>query len=212
MTDFYIFVFRTMKKWILSFVIVVTNFLCAQSVAPVTGVPQFMGIPIEGDAVIFINKLKTKGFKVKKYDAIVTTMTGVFLGNVTNEVLIVHTPKSKKVWKVVVFLQEQIGWSSLKSEYQSLLSKLKNKYGEPSTSYFSFLSPYEEGDGYEMNAVEFEKTNIVAWWNLMYQDGTESGTIMLELSKWKQNKITWENATNGALKEKEQAELDAEEL
>jgi hypothetical protein len=201
-----------MKKWILSFVIVVTNFLCAQSVAPVTGVPQFMGIPIEGDAVIFINKLKTKGFKVKKYDAIVTTMTGVFLGNVTNEVLIVHTPKSKKVWKVVVFLQEQIGWSSLKSEYQSLLSKLKNKYGEPSTSYFSFLSPYEEGDGYEMNAVEFEKTNIVAWWNLMYQDGTESGTIMLELSKWKQNKITWENATNGALKEKEQAELDAEEL
>jgi hypothetical protein len=212
MTDFYIFVFRTMKKWILSFVIVVTNFLCAQSVAPVTGVPQFMGIPIEGDAVIFINKLKTKGFKVKKYDAIVTTMTGVFLGNVTNEVLIVHTPKSKKVWKVVVFLQEQIGWSSLKSEYQSLLSKLNNKYGEPSTSYFSFLSPYEEGDGYEMNAVEFEKTNIVAWWNLMYQDGTESGTIMLELSKWKQNKITWENASNGALKEKEQAELDAEEL
>ena len=201
-----------MKKWILSFVIVVTNFLCAQSVAPVTGVPQFMGIPIEGDAVIFINKLKTKGFKVKKYDAIVTTMTGVFLGNVTNEVLIVHTPKSKKVWKVVVFLQEQIGWSSLKSEYQSLLSKLNNKYGEPSNSYFSFLSPYEEGDGYEMNAVEFEKTNIVAWWNLMYQDGTESGTIMLELSKWKQNKITWENATNGALKEKEQAELDAEEL
>jgi hypothetical protein len=201
-----------MKKWILSFVIVVTNFLCAQSVAPVTGVPQFMGIPIEGDAVIFINKLKVKGFKVKKYDAIVTTMTGVFLGNVTNEVLIVHTPKSKKVWKVVVFLQEQIGWSSLKSEYQSLLSKLNNKYGEPSTSYFSFLSPYEEGDGYEMNAVEFEKTNIVAWWNLMYQDGTESGTIMLELSKWKQNKITWENATNVALKEKEQAELDAEEL
>jgi hypothetical protein len=201
-----------MKKWILSVVIVVTNFLCAQSVAPVTGVPQFMGIPIEGDAVIFINKLKVKGFKVKKYDAIVTTMTGVFLGNVTNEVLIVHTPKSKKVWKVVVFLQEQIGWSSLKSEYQSLLSKLNNKYGEPSTSYFSFLSPYEEGDGYEMNAVEFEKTNIVAWWNLMYQDGTESGTIMLELSKWKQNKITWENATNGALKEKEQAELDAEEL
>jgi hypothetical protein len=201
-----------MKKWILSVVIVVTNFLCAQSVAPVTGVPQFMGIPIEGDAVIFINKLKVKGFKVKKYDAIVTTMTGVFLGNVTNEVLIVHTPKSKKVWKVVVFLQEQIGWSSLKSEYQSWLSKLNNKYGEPSTSYFSFLSPYEEGDGYEMNAVEFEKTNIVAWWNLMYQDGTESGTIMLELSKWKQNKITWENATNGALKEKEQAELDAEEL
>ena len=136
-----------MKKWILSVVIVVTNFLCAQSVAPVTGVPQFMGIPIEGDAVIFINKLKVKGFKVKKYDAIVTTMTGVFLGNVTNEVLIVHTPKSKKVWKVVVFLQEQIGWSSLKSEYQSLLSKLNNKYGEPSTSYFSFLSPYEEGDG-----------------------------------------------------------------
>jgi len=201
-----------MKKWILSVVIVVANFLSAQSVAPVTGVPQFMGIPIEGDALVFINKLKSKGFKVKKYDAIVTTMTGVFLGNLTNEVLIIHTPKSKKVWKVVVYMQEQIGWSSLKSEYVSLLSKLNNKYGEPSSSYFSFMSPYEEGDGYEMNAVELEKTNIVAWWNLTHQDGTESGTITLELSKWKQNKISWENATNAALKVKEQAELDADEL
>jgi len=97
-----------MKKWIFSFVIVVANFLSAQSVAPVTGVPQFMGIPIEGDAMVFINKLKTKGFKVKKYDAIVTTMTGVFLGNVTNDVLIVHTPKSKIVWKVVFNIAIQI--------------------------------------------------------------------------------------------------------
>lgn len=201
-----------MKKLIFSFVIVVANFLSAQSVAPVTGVPQFMGTPIEGDVMVFINKLKSKGFKVKKYDAIVTTMTGVFLGNLTNEVLIIHTPKSKKVWKVVVYMQEQIGWSSLKSEYVSLLSKLNNKYGEPSSSYFSFMSPYEEGDGYEMNAVELEKTNIVAWWNLTHQDGTESGTITLELSKWKQNKISWENAINAALKVKEQAELDADEL
>ena len=74
------------------------------------------------------------------------------------------------------------------------------------------MSPHEEGDGYEMNAVELEKTNIVAWWNLTHQDGTESGTITLELSKWKQNKISWENAVNAALKEKEQAELDADEL
>ena len=201
-----------MKKWIFSFVIVVANFLSAQSVAPVTGVPQFMGIPIEGDAMLFINKLKAKGFKVKTYDAVVTTMTGVFLGNVTNEILIIHTPKSKKVWKVAVYMQEQIGWSSLKSEYVSLLSKLNNKYGEPSTSYFSFMSPYEEGDGYEMNAVSLEKTNIVAWWNLTYQDGNESGTIFLELSKWKQNKISWENATNAALQIKEQAELDSDQL
>jgi hypothetical protein len=201
-----------MKKWIFSFVIVVANFLSAQSVAPVMGVPQFMGIPIEGDAMLFINKLKAKGFKVKTYDAVVTTMTGVFLGNVTNEILIIHTPKSKKVWKVAVYMQEQIGWSSLKSEYVSLLSKLNNKYGEPSTSYFSFMSPYEEGDGYEMNAVSLEKTNIVACWNLTYQDGTESGTIFLELSKWKQNKISWENATNAALQIKEQAELDSDQL
>ena len=201
-----------MKKWIFSFVLVVANFLSAQSVAPVTGVPQFMGIPIEGDAMLFINKLKAKGFKVTTYDAIVTTMTGVFLGNVTNQILVIHTPKSKQVWKVAVYMQEQFGWSSLKSEYLTLLSKLNNKYGEPSTSYFSFLSPYEEGDGYEMNAVSLEKTNIVAWWNLTYKDGTESGTIMLELTKWKQNKISWENATNAALKVKEQAELDADEL
>ncbi len=201
-----------MKKWIFGFVIVVANFLSAQSVAPVMGVPQFMGIPIEGDAVLFINKLKAKGFKVKNYDATITTMSGVFLGSFTDEIRIIHTPKSKKVWKVSVFMPEQAGWSSLKFEYASLLSKLNNKYGEPSSSYFSFLSPYEEGDGFEMNAVTLDKTNIVAWWNLTYQDGAESGTIMLEMTKWKQNKISWENAVNAALKEKEQAELEAGEL
>ena len=89
-----------MKKWIFSFVIVVANFLSAQSVAPVTGVPQFMGIPIEGDAVLFINKLKAKGFKVVKYDGVVTHMSGVFLGNVINEISIIHTPKYNIVWKV----------------------------------------------------------------------------------------------------------------
>ena len=212
MTDFYIFVIRTMKKWILSFVIVVTNFLCAQSVAPVTGVPQFMGIPIEGDAVIFINKLKVKGFKVLNYDANVTTMSGVFLGTLTNSIMIVHTPKTKQVWKVGVYMPEQYTWSSLKFEYQTLLSKLNNKYGEPSSSYFSFTSPYEEGDGFELNAVQMEKSNIVAWWDLTFTDGTPSGLIMLEMTKWKQNSITWENSINTALKKKEQAELDAEEL
>jgi hypothetical protein len=35
---------------------------------------------------------------------------------------------------------------------------------------------------------------------------------MLEMTQWKQNKISWENSVNAALKEKEQAELDADEL
>ncbi len=201
-----------MKNWIFCFVVIIANFLGAQSVSPVTGIPHFMGIPIEGDAVLFINKLKAKGFKVINYDANVTTMSGVFLGTLTNSIMIVHTPKSKQVWKVGVYMPEQNTWSSLKFEYQSLLSKLNNKYGEPATSFFSFMSPYEEGDGYELTAVQMEKSNIVAWWDLTFTDGTPSGLIMLEMTKWKQNSIIWENSVNTELKKKEQAELDAEEL
>ena len=46
-----------MKNWIFSLVVIIANFLGAQSVSPITGIPQFMGIPVEGDAVLFINKL-----------------------------------------------------------------------------------------------------------------------------------------------------------
>ncbi len=201
-----------MKKLLFTMFFIILGGINAQSVSPVTGIPHFMGIPIEGDAVLFINKLKVKGFKVINYNNNVTTMSGVFLGTLTNSILIVQTPKSKQVWKVGVYMPEQNTWSSLKFEYQSLLSKLNNKYGEPATSFFSFMSPYEEGDGYELTAVQMEKSNIIAWWDLTFTDGTPSGLIMLEMTKWKQNSIIWENSVNTALKKKEQAELDAEEL
>ncbi len=201
-----------MKNWIFSFVVIIANFLGAQSVSPITGIPQFMGIPVEGDAVLFINKLKAKGFKVNQFDATVTTMSGIFLGSQVDEIMILHTPKTKQVWKVTVFNPEKTTWPRLKSEYQTLLSKLTSKYGEPSASLFSFLSPYEENDGYEMTAVAVEKTSIMAWWDLKFTNGDPSGSIMLELTKWKQNKISWENNMNAELKVKEQAELDAEEL
>lgn len=201
-----------MKNWIFSLVVIIANFLGAQSVSPITGIPQFMGIPVEGDAVLFINKLKAKGFKVNQFDATVTTMSGIFLGSQVDEIMILHTPKTKQVWKVTVFNPEKTTWPLLKSEYQTLLSKLTSKYGEPSASLFSFLSPYEENDGYEMTAVAVEKTSIMAWWDLKFTNGDPSGSIMLELTKWKQNKISWENNMNAELKVQEQAELDAEEL
>jgi hypothetical protein len=68
----------------------------------------------------------------------------------------------------------------------------------PTSNYDNFLSPYKDGDGYEMQAVEKDKTNIAAFWL-----GLSGANYSIEISKYKQVKIAYENETNGRLNNRE---------
>lgn len=144
---------------------------------------DFLGIKVGGGRQETVNKFLAKGFKVSITPSnTVTSMKGM-VGNTETEVLIVCTPTTKKVWKYIVYLPKQTTWYSLKSNYNTYLSVLTDKYGEPASSYNHFIDPYFEGDGYEMSAVALEKCSFCAFWDGVY----------IQISEYKQVSITYEN-------------------
>ena len=163
---------------------------------------EFIGIKVDGNINDVVEKFKGKGLKVSNRGSStpnVISMEGI-VGNRNLELNIVCTPTTKIVWKFAVYLPKQTLWTSLKSEYEEYLDLLTKKYGKPKSTYNFFSSPYKEGDGYEMTAVAVEKCTYSAFWpgNL---------GLYIEISKWKQVKINYENRTNSALSKIEQDEI-----
>jgi len=163
---------------------------------------EFMGIKVEGDKAVFVNKLKAKGFVVTLADnPNAVTMKGT-VGGKQYELILFLTPTTKQVWKLSVYLPEATSWLKIKSEYEDYLGILTEKYGAPEKAYTFFSSPYEEGDGYEMSAIKLEKCHYSAFWS-------DSLGIWIEISKFKQVKIAYENAKNSALNDLEKKRINS---
>lgn len=163
---------------------------------------EFLGIKVDGTKQEVINKFIAKGFKKKSLPSgndDVTSMEGTYSGT-KYEVNIVNSPISKKVWKIAVYLPEQVSWYSLKAEYNRYLEMLTSKYGEPTNSYSFFSSPYYEGDGYELSALRLEKCNYSAYWLDV--------VVSVEISKYKQIKISYENKVNSAIDDQEREKIN----
>lgn len=134
----------------------------------------FMGIPIDGSLTSFASQLEAKGFEKLSVGDSSVTLEGQFSGS--KRVVIVYcTPITKIVYQVAVVLRESTSWSSLKSTYRDFKSILITKYGQP-TGKEEFITPYYEGDGYEMTALRNGKCNYT---QIFY---TENGSIMLWIS------------------------------
>lgn len=183
-----------MKNYILSFLFAVSFYtVSAQS---------FDGVPISGDLPTAVAKFKAKGYTIRKY-----VENGVILdGKVASrniELFVFVTPKTKKLFKVVAYFDEEISWMSLKSTYEVFYDILTEKYGYPDAKYNKFIDPYYEGDGYELQAVGVEKAIFSSYW--FKKDNL---TVALEISKYKQVSLTYENNIMMELKKKEQAEIE----
>lgn len=163
----------------------------------VTNAQEFNGVKIDGDLPSFTNALKAKGYTFHRTLDNGCIMKGK-IGFKDVDVFIFTTPKSKKVFKLTIYFEEKSTWSSLKSDYQQLAAALTEKYGQPSNTYDSFSKPYYEGDGYEMSAVQLEKCNYSSYWL-----NKENLTLAVEISKYKQVKLVYENDKNMDLKEQE---------
>lgn len=161
---------------------------------------EFYGIKIEGTRQQLISKYVAKGFVVQTNPA--PTSTGVSLKGKVNgkdlEIIIINSPISKLVWKLTVYFPEEVGWYSLKSCYFKYLDVLKEKYGEPESSYSNFVSPYYEGDGYEMSAVSLKKCNYCAFW----------GDMVLSISEFKQVSVMYQNNENAEISQREHKKMN----
>ena len=158
---------------------------------------EFLGIKVDGKFSTVIEKFKAKGFKLTGItEKRIASMKGIAAGKQV-ELNIVCSPISKTVWKFSVYLPEHSTWSALKNEYSYYLDLLTEKYGEPNNKYDFFSDPYSEGDGYEETAVKTEKCTFSAFWDL----------YSVNISKWMQVNITYENLVNSQIDDAENKKL-----
>lgn len=183
-----------MKKLLLgALLLVLSTFANAQEV---------LGVKVDGTRISVVNQLKQKGFIVTNETSNFSVLKGKGLNGLDLEVNVVCSPISKIVWKIVLYLPERNSWYSLKTEYNYYLSSLMKKYGTPLYIFNNFVTPYSEGDGNEMKAVEEDKSNYSAHWDL----------LKISISEWKQVRIAYENPVNSALDDMENEKINSREL
>ncbi len=163
---------------------------------------QFDGVNISGDLPSAISQYKAKGYTLSKPITNGAILKGK-IGNTEIELYLFTTPKSKKVYKATIYLPIRETWYSIKQNYIDYLQVLTNKYGSPQQSYDFFSKPYFEGDGYEMSALGLEKCTFSAYW--LNIDNT---SIVIEISKFKQVKISYENNVNQKIASAERDEVN----
>lgn len=181
-----------MKKMLFSLLLILTT-------TTLTFGQEFLGIKVEGKMNEVVEKFKLKGLKVIPTSSKNAVGMKGIVANKNIELFINCTPKTKIVWSFGVYLPVKTTWTSLKSEYEDFYEVLRKKYGEPESNYNFFSSPYEEGDGYEMTAVAVEKCTYSAFWPNVY----------IEISKWKQVKINYQNSVNADRAKEEEEELNS---
>jgi len=165
---------------------------------------KFRDIEIDGTATQFLSKLKNLGYLLRNIDDGIYSLDGKF-GGKECDIYFLSTEKTKTVWKVAVFFEEKRNWSFLKSDYNSIKEQLTIKYGHPKDSYNFFSSPYQEGDGYELQAIQNEKCRYLTIWEL------EGGSIALQISESCRLVIQYEDKTNMKKMQKENKEVKQEQ-
>jgi hypothetical protein len=164
---------------------------------------SFDGVAIDGELSVAISKYKEKGYELISKEKEIAILKGTAAGKKIN-LFLVTTPKSKIIYKAVVFLPVREDWQSLEDDYEKYKEIITNKYGKPTSSYKSFKDPYTEGDGYEMTAIITKKCQYVTYW----LDDKENTNIAVEISDTKQIQITYENVKNSTIREKEKLEIE----
>lgn len=164
----------------------------------------FKGHPISGNVKQFSSILQKEGFSIVNGEDDV--LKGKFDGKDVVLALIT-TPKTETMCGVLVEFATFRTWKSIKQEFDQLEKRLTAKYGNPTSKMRKFVFPYEEGDGYEMDAVYLGKCIYVDYFEM------EIGTIAITITKSPQDGnaailLAYYDKKGVALKNKEEASAD----
>lgn len=168
---------------------------------------KFKGIEITGNIDNFANSLVKQGYTIKsRNDADIRILSGKFANQNCN-IILLGTPNTKTVWKVVVlFDEEYTSWYSLKSDYKNIKSSFVAKYGNPSNDYHFFMTPYEEGDGYEMTAVKVDKCRYCAFFDV------KNGCISVEIYENCSIRASYEDESGSQIFSKEKSAIVSNDI
>lgn len=173
-------------KPITSFIMCILAFMCSAQKA--SDHMMFMGLPLAGSAEYFIPRLEEKGFvKTDEFES-----TYSFYGKFANEIVrltLLASPKTRTICKVIVYFPKKDSWSDLKKDYFTKKALYRSKYLLNDDFEF-FSNPYDEGDGYELQAVSRDKCKYCSFFKDLY------GGIVLEVCPDKCIKISYEDTEN----------------
>lgn len=170
--------------------------------------PEFDGVKVDSTLNYCVSQFVKKGFTITDETRKASRALKGMLGTDEVEVILVATPLTNKVWKASVYFAKQDSWSSIKDKFNSLRDLLLKKYGEADEDFHFFSDPYKEGDGDEMTAISEEKCNYFSYWkkNLMNK------VISIEISKYKQVNVAYENSVNAELNKNERDKATSDGL
>lgn len=136
-----------------------------------------------GKSLIYTQKIiYNKGYKFEySLDSNITCYSK-YVNNKKIDLIIVFTPKSKLVWKIVVAIDYINNWKQLKETYVKYTTALSSVYGNNIENEVVFKFPYQEGDGNELEALYLEKAYIYT----IYKDENDN-LIMLEVNPLEKN-------------------------
>ncbi len=165
---------------------------------------RFKNVPMDGTVINFTKELIKQGFIVKKENKNLHVLTGNFIGRPC-EVRLVATKKTAAIWKVVVLLPTVKDWAPLKIDYMSLKNAFVDKYGD-GKSYEFFAKPYVEGESDEMEALSFGRCHYITYWE------KPEGTVALQITTEGRITITYEDALNRTLYDKENSQVISNDI
>lgn len=165
-----------MKK----FLAILLVLLCGAASLPAKDL-QFMGIELNGSPEAFKSKfLRISGMKFDGITNDCYTFTGPYAGYEGCEFYLFSNDNGI-VNNMDVYLPKASSWRQIKRQYKQIVNEFKadshfTLYEEVST----FESPYSEGDGDEMQAVESEKCDYHALFT------STEGYVKVSISKYRQ--------------------------
>lgn len=164
---------------------------------------EFRGLPVYGNLEKFVSQLEALGYKQTERIDNAVAMEGSFTGKEVT-LFVFASKKTKNVWKVQVRFDKSTSWSSIKADYKYYKEAFEKKYGKYDVCYEFFSKPYYEGDGFELQALRYEKCSYFTSFNVT------GGVIWITMDKSERLVINYEDATGTEIQrqEKEAAVID----
>lgn len=154
-----------------------------------------MNIEVDDNYESFKDSLEAKGFTyLKSYRTCHT-----FYGKFANEIVKLEalaSPKTNTMCKIIIYFPEKDNWFNLKEDYFEKKELYRSKY-PLDVDYEFFKYPYEDGDGYEMRAIELDKCRYISFFL------ATGGYITIEINDKAQVRVTYEDRDNTRLAQEE---------
>ncbi len=136
----------------------------------------FKGVEINGTLDEVVEQLCQKGYKVENHIDSKISLRGEFAGLSNCEIVVQKDALLDIVYMVAAFFVVDDNWDTLKDVYFKYKDIYSKKYGVPK-SYEFFTSPFEDGEGQELEALKTGNCTYLSIYEL------ENGRIIVSILK-----------------------------